>query len=166
MPSLIESAARWTSHYLKHAPCALFATPAFYFSLDGTFIPNSDTIRFVTTEDLVDTPPEALLRRALNNAGVATHALVLAVVLGDSGDLFMDQIGPPEKLLLYVYVPSDKGTPVFERRILTRSSESDAFKIEPDRTVTFDGRHRLRLAQPRFRGKQAPETPPPGQTLH
>lgn len=151
---LIASAARWALHYAKQSPRPLFATPCFYFTLDSRGLPNSESIHFVQLSDALHAPPEALLRRAKNlRHPPETSAAVLAYALSEDGEIFCDAIGSPHQFLLYTYVPTILGGPIFERR-LAQEVHSEV-RILPDRHIPFDLR-----AAPRLNDQAAPMAPP------
>ena len=138
--TLIACAARWALHYSTRSPRPLFATPAFYFTLDTRCLPNSESIHFVALTDAFNTPPEGLLRRAKHlRHAPGTRAVVLAYALGDDDDLYTDAVHKPSRFLVYTYTPASADTQGLLERRLVSVSDGDV-RIDQDRHLAFDSR--------------------------
>lgn len=138
--TLIASAARWALHYSTRSPRPLFATPAFYFTLDTRGLPNSESIHFVALTDAFNTPPEGLLRRAKHlRHAPGTKAVVLAYALGDDDDLYTDAVNKPARFLVYTYTPASAHAAGFLERRLVSFSDEKVF-IDQDRHLAFDSK--------------------------
>ena len=137
---LIACAARWALHYSTRSPRPLFATPAFYFTLDTRGLPNSESIHFVALTDAFNTAPEGLLRRAKHlRHAPGTQAVVLVYALGIDDELYTDAISKPAQLLVYTYTPASSGAAGLLERRLVRS-KGDEVVIDQDRHLAFDSR--------------------------
>lgn len=142
--SLIQAAAKWAVFYSLKSPSPLFATPCYYFTLDARGLPDCESIHFVRQGDALHAPPEAILRRARSMRRPSTHAAVVVYALSHEGDIHAEPAAP-YRFLVYTYVPSDRGTPAFERRIVEVEA-SGTHVVHHDALLPFDRRIALQLA--------------------